>query len=132
MHLNYGSRPIQYVCYFKQSNIFLTLLTVIATIFIGILTQFNFGIWLLETFPGIFSFGLINRGGPTREQMHKFKFSFTMVGNGWAKGETSADIPNKKLVVKVEGVNPVYGATCTALLQSALTVMEEHDKMPST
>lgn len=37
---------------------------------------------------------------------------------------------NKKIVIKVTGDNPGYGATCVALLLSATTILNENKKMP--
>ena len=64
---------------------------------------------------------------------------FEMVFNvdGWKdklsdpgdKYETPMD---KKMVTKVTGRNPGYGATCVALLLSATTILNENSKMPET
>lgn len=37
---------------------------------------------------------------------------------------------NKKIITKVTGKNPGYGATCVALLLAATTILNEKTKMP--
>ena len=118
----------------------------------------NARIWYFQ-FPGFFSLGFVRRQGPTREQMDRFKFSFALVGRGWKcerdlecdatmttiaidEGQTQTQSqnqnqipegePNETLIVKVDGVNPAYGLTNICLLQAALTILEESDRMPSS
>lgn len=35
-------------------------------------------------------------------------------------------------LLQVSGVNPGYGATCTALVYAAYTILKEQNKMPKT
>lgn len=37
---------------------------------------------------------------------------------------------DKKIITKVTGDNPGYGATCVALLLTATTILKEQTKMP--
>lgn len=71
--------------------------------------------------------------------MENTKFSMTFYGEGWPKEDALAEPtdkhtgpPTKKLVTKVTGTNPGYGATCVALLLSATTILKEKSKMPGT
>jgi short subunit dehydrogenase-like uncharacterized protein len=62
-------------------------------------------------------------------------FSITFYGQGWKEKLSEAtdnfDTPvNKKMIMKVSGLNPGYGATCIALLISATTILKESSKMP--
>lgn len=103
----------------------------------GILARFSFGRQLLLNYPKLFSFGFVSHEGPSEEAMNKTKFSLTLYAEGWPKDEGLAeptdkhtDPPTKKLTAKVTGNNPGYGATCIALLVSAVTILKEHKKMP--
>lgn len=87
-------------------------------------------------YPKIFSFGLASHEGPSEEQAENTYFSFTFFGEGWEEKlseptDSHIEAPNKKLIAKVSGKNPGYGATCILLIVSGLTILEEHDKMPN-
>lgn len=67
--------------------------------------------------------------------MNKTKFSITFHGEGWEEKlaeptDQHTTLPEKKLVTKVIGTNPGYGATCAMLVMAALTILKESDKMP--
>lgn len=67
--------------------------------------------------------------------MENTHFSITFKANGWTEklgepGDNHTDPPNKEMITKVTGANPGYGATCTTLLFSAITILNEADKMP--
>ncbi|XP_037946560.1 saccharopine dehydrogenase-like oxidoreductase [Teleopsis dalmanni] len=105
----------------------------------GIMAQFSFTRKLLLDYPRLFTFGFVSHEGPSEIVMNNTHFSFTIKALGWAKSSNLAeptdqykDAPNKSVVVKVSGTNPGYGATCVALLSTAVTILKESDKMPST
>lgn len=61
----------------------------------------------------------------------------TMKAMGWPKTDKLAEPtdqftepPSKSLLIKVTGPNPGYGSTCVALLSTAVTILNESDKMP--
>lgn len=67
--------------------------------------------------------------------MEKTYFSITLKANGWKDKlaeptDKHTEPPNKEVIAKVSGINPGYGATCTMLMISALTVLREADKLP--
>lgn len=69
------------------------------------------------------------------EELDKIKFSITFKAEGWTEKlveptDKHKDPPNKVLITKVSGTNPGYGATCTMLLLSAITILKESDKIP--
>lgn len=60
----------------------------------------------------------------------------TFFGEGWNETlseptDQHTSPPNKKMVVKVSGSDPGYGSTGAALLLSAITILNESDKMPA-
>lgn len=88
--------------------------------------------YFILKFPRVFSLGLASHEGPTKEEMNKTKFTFTLIGKGWSTSqEHHEEPPNKVKILKVRGTNPAYGATVTMFLQSALTILAESDRMPS-
>lgn len=81
------------------------------------------------------SLGWVTHEGPNREEMD-IDFTITLYGQGWSEKlaeptDQHKEQPNKSKIVKVSGNNPGYGATCVFLLQSALTIIQEADKMPN-
>lgn len=63
----------------------------------------------------------------------------TFYGEGWPKEHSLVEPtdqhtgpPTKKMITKVTGTNPGYGATCVALLLCATTILKENLKMPGT
>ncbi|XP_055373745.1 saccharopine dehydrogenase-like oxidoreductase [Condylostylus longicornis] len=137
MYENEKKRPIQMKAYVGFRSLIVTLgVAVFAAIF-GILTRFSFGRNLLLKYPKIFSAGMFSHEGPSEEKTEKTRFSMTFYGEGWPKEEKLAEptdqyktTPSKTIITKVTGKNPGYGATCVALLVSAVTVLKENDKMP--
>lgn len=105
----------------------------------GVLAKSSFGRQLLLKYPKLFSLGFISHEGPSEESMKNTKFSITFHGQGWPKEEALSEptdqhttLPSKKIVTRVTGTNPGYGATCVALLLSAKTILNEKEKLPLT
>jgi short subunit dehydrogenase-like uncharacterized protein len=130
-------RPIQYKAYSQFPYLLICLGLGIAVGFYFLLAQFKFGRDLLEKYPGIFTLGLVKSGGPTREQVENSTFKFILTAYGWSEKlaeptDQHTTPPNKKMRLIVSGENPGYRATAAMMLQSALTILQENDKMPST
>lgn len=69
--------------------------------------------------------------------MKNTKFRITFFGKGWPiddciqEGEQIQETnPNMGIITRVSGTNPGYGATCVALILSAMTIINEAEKMP--
>lgn len=102
-----------------------------------LLSKFSFTRNLLVRHPKFFTFGMASREGPSVETNEHNKFDIIFAGEGWTE---KSDDPlhkfegpmNKKLITKVSAMNQAYGATCVTMLVSALMILKESDKMPST
>lgn len=86
-------------------------------------------------YPKVFSFGAASHEGPPEQKMNNTQFTFLFTGNGWAEKSADSktrqnDDPVKTHVTKVTGINPGYGATCVAVLLSAITILKENSMMP--
>ncbi|XP_034663645.1 saccharopine dehydrogenase-like oxidoreductase [Drosophila subobscura] len=131
-------RPVQMHAYVGfPSWIAAAAVVLFASIF-GLMSKFQIGRTLLLKYPGIFSGGLASRAGPSEDSMERTYFKMTFKATGWAQSERLAEStdqytepPTKTLMVRVSGMNPGYGATCVALLSTALTILRESDKMPN-
>ncbi|XP_014359566.2 saccharopine dehydrogenase-like oxidoreductase [Papilio machaon] len=124
-----NKRPVQFRVYFQ----FPDFLTLVGVLFVGfVLVVFSLTKvtrnWLIQH-PKFFSFGTVT-DDVKEEVMDNTHFQILLYGEGWEKDTDETKPTNKKMVAKVSGTNPGYGATVVALLQSALTVLQHTDKMP--
>ncbi|XP_013164054.1 PREDICTED: saccharopine dehydrogenase-like oxidoreductase isoform X2 [Papilio xuthus] len=129
LHNHTNKRPVQFAVYFHFPN----LLSLLAVLFVGfILVVFSMTKvtrnWLID-YPRLFSFGAVT-DDVKEEVMDNTYFQMLLYGEGWEKGSDETKPPNKKMVAKVSGRNPGYGATVVALLHSALTLLHHTDHMP--
>lgn len=128
-------RPIQFEAYAVFPSLIVSFLVIMVAFLFGILTRFKLGVKLLLDHPKLFSCGFVSHEGPTEEMMKNTHFKFTFFAEGWKEklaepADQHAEPMNKKVTAQVKGQNPGYGATCTALILSALTILKDHDKMP--
>ncbi|XP_075940846.1 saccharopine dehydrogenase-like oxidoreductase [Anarhichas minor] len=85
----------------------------------------------IEPFPSLFSFGLFTKSGPTLEQIEDTCFSVTLFGEGCSEGsDPTQGRPNAKICTQVIGAEPGYVATVSALVQAAVTLLNELHSLP--
>jgi len=129
-----GQRPTQLACYAQFQSIISCFMLMLVGLVFGILANYSWGRTLLEKFPGIFSFGFISKSGVPKEKADNTNFEMTLIGEGWnhrIEDEKTAGKPNRKVTTVVKGKNIGYGATCECIVQSALVILQEMDKMPN-
>jgi hypothetical protein len=128
-------RPVQYSAYMKYPNLLvcfgISLILIVAMLF----SQLKFTRNLLLKYPKLFSLGIISHESPTRAQLEQIKFSFTMIASGWKEKLTEptdehVEAPNKKLKLVITGTNPGYRSAAIILIQTALTILQEKEKLP--
>lgn len=134
---NEKKRPIQVQTYVGFPSMFAAMIVAFIGIVFGIMTKFALGRQLLLNYPKIFSLGFASHEGPSEDKSNAVHFKITIKANGWPSSEKLAeptdqfkDPPSKNMIAKVTGQNPGYGATCVALLLSAVTILQDSDKMP--
>ncbi|XP_043210522.1 saccharopine dehydrogenase-like oxidoreductase [Amphibalanus amphitrite] len=131
-----GWRNIQYSPYVGIGGMLRTVGVTILLAFFGLMASFNFGRTLLEKYPRAMTLGAVSHDGPTREQMAETSFSMTFVASGWKqkapRDEQHSEKPDQSLVARVSGPECGYIATPICLVQSAITILKEADKMPGT
>jgi len=86
-------------------------------------------------YPKIFSLGVFDHEGPTIEEMKRTSFTITLAGKGWDEKlaeptDEYKTAPQKELVVRVSGPEPGYIATPICVVQAALVILREADKLP--
>ncbi len=68
--------------------------------------------------------------------MDETSFALTLAGKGWSEKlaeptDSHASEPEKELVVKVSGPEPGYVATPICMVQAALVILRDADKLPA-
>jgi len=124
-----GERPAQVGCYLQVTSYMYALITIFCGAVFGLLASFSFGRYLLQRFPGFFSFGAVSKEGPSQEMIEETNFVMTLVGHGWPTKATSS-APSRTVTVTVSGRNIGYGSTCECIVQAALVLLQEKDRMP--
>ncbi|KAK6622743.1 hypothetical protein RUM43_008586 [Polyplax serrata] len=133
---NDQERPVQVATYVAFPSFIASIMVLMAAAVFGVLVRFHLGRKLLLAYPDMLSFGFASREGPPENEADNTHFSFTFIAEGWKEKLSEAtdchvEAPNKKMVARVSGTNPGYGATCIFLIMSGLTILEESDKMPN-
>ena len=87
-------------------------------------------------YPKLLSFGVFDHDGPTKEEMNATSFVLTLAGKGWSEKLTEptdahSSNPDKELVVRVSGPEPGYIATPICMVQAALVLLRDADKLPA-
>merc|ERR1712062_269959 len=72
--------------------------------------------------------------GPSRRMAENTNFEMKLYGRGW-QGQDEGSLTDlgpetTEVCVTVKGCNVGYGSTCECLVQSALVILQESDKMP--
>jgi len=127
-------RPTQIQAYFQVSSIFAAIAIMLVGAMFGLLASFRWGRALLEGYPGLFSFGAVSKEGPPKEKADNTNFELTLVGEGWKERvdpDKTSPPPNRRVVTTVKGKNIGYGATCECMVQAALVILQETNKLPS-
>lgn len=132
-HEQERERPIQFNAYFKSGSFWTSIKLIFKMVFLSLMAKMPCSRNSLLNHPKYYTDGYVTKSGPTDIVMNNTFFTFDLIGEGWENG---ADIentkPNKKVVAKVTGVNPAYGATCVALLSCATTIIQERQQLPGS
>lgn len=90
---------------------------------------------MFQQYPRVFSFGAFDHKGPSKEEMDGTSFVLTLAGKGWNEKliepvDTHTNAPEKELVVQVSVPELGYVATPICMVQAALVLLREADKLP--
>ncbi|XP_051920092.1 saccharopine dehydrogenase-like oxidoreductase [Hippocampus zosterae] len=125
--------PVQYGAYAGIGGIGNIIKLMFAGMMFWFLVKFTFGRNLLVKHPEFFSFGLFTKAGPTRKQMESSSFRFAFYGVGYTEGlDPTQGKPNGKICTLVQGPECGYVATPIALVQAALTILNESKALPKS
>uniref|UniRef100_A0A3Q3WRB1 Saccharopine dehydrogenase-like oxidoreductase n=1 Tax=Mola mola TaxID=94237 RepID=A0A3Q3WRB1_MOLML len=123
--------PVQYSAYVGVGGIFSVVKLFCGGLLFWFMAKFSLGRKLLTTFPSFFSFGLFSKSGPTMKQIEDTCFNMTFYGEGYSEGaDPNEGRPNTKICTQVLGTEPGYVATVSALVQAAITLLNELHCLP--
>ncbi|XP_068198507.1 saccharopine dehydrogenase-like oxidoreductase [Antennarius striatus] len=123
--------PVQYSAYVGVGGVFSLVRLFCGGLFFWFMGKFSLGRKLLTMFPSFFSFGFFSKSGPTMKQIEDTSFSLTFFGEGYSEGsDPTQGRPNSKICTQVIGAEPGYVATVSALVQAAVTLLNELHSLP--
>ncbi|XP_011859004.1 PREDICTED: saccharopine dehydrogenase-like oxidoreductase [Vollenhovia emeryi] len=135
LYEKYKERPVQVQVYVT----FTTLLGLLKFLIVGMMATISAptacGRKLLLKHPSLFTLGFITHENPNPEVWKSIRFSVTIKARGWTEKLTGptdkhTNPPNKTVITRVSGVSPAYEATSIMAILSAITILNEADKMP--
>ncbi|XP_075730057.1 saccharopine dehydrogenase-like oxidoreductase [Rhipicephalus microplus] len=129
-----GLKPVQVQTYFCVPGVLKGVgLALLALIFL-LFSWCRCGRWLLMRFPGIFTAGCVKQGGHSKEQALGCSFTLTARGRGWKEklahpGDHPRGRMDHSVTIRMEGPDPAYLTTAVCMVQAAVVVLKEKDKM---
>lgn len=127
----YKEIPVQYGAYAGIGGIPSITKMFLAGMVFWLLVKFSFGRNLLIKFPEFFSFGVFSKAGPSRKQMEGSSFCFAFYGEGYTEGhDPNQGKPNGKIRTVIQGPEAGYVATPIAMVQAAMTILNEPGSLP--
>jgi len=128
LHSERGARPSQIQCYVMFSSLLSAILLMLVGAVFGLLAGRAWGRRLLERWPGLFTLGRVSRRGVPKEIAENTNFELRLEGEGWA-GQTVGQ-PDRRVTTVVAGKNIGYGATCELVVQAAVVLLTETERIP--
>ena len=135
-YIEHNTRPVELFTYFAIGSWFNAIGLGFIGFFVALFAQFSFGRHLLTEYPHVFTFGLVSKDGPTREQVEGASFEMLLVGKGYKKKLSSPEEeplqgPGEAVMkLRVKGPDAAYVATSSFLNQSAVTLLQDRDNIP--
>ncbi|BHF72525.1 hypothetical protein SprV_0401559200 [Sparganum proliferum] len=125
------ANPVQFKPYFGVASLFTALLVLFMGAILGFLAKFEKMRPCLLKYPGLFTFGLVSHEGSTRQQLKDSSFEATFIAKGYARTSDRSAPPDKKLITRIRGPNAGYITCAICVVQAAVTLLHELDKMPN-
>lgn len=126
-------RPVQMRTYVAFDSWLHALAIALFAVLFAVMARFAWGREQLLQHPRFFSGGAFSHQGPTEETQARTRFSVTFRAEGWQDkrdgGESAGGAVDKRMVTRVTGTNPGYGATCVAVVLAAKVVLTEAEKV---
>lgn len=127
-------RPVQFQSYmtFTISRLFHILYM---GFFLLTLSRFEWGRRLLVTHPALFTFNMVKKSPPTREECAATRAEMVLRGKGWSadvlSGQSEPESPpNKTITLSIKGGEPSNIVTAICMVQSALAILVDGEQLP--
>ncbi|XP_010002913.1 PREDICTED: saccharopine dehydrogenase-like oxidoreductase [Chaetura pelagica] len=131
MHTELKETPVQYGAYVNIGGLGSVIKLTFAGILFLLLAKFSSGRKLLIKYPEFFSGGYFTKKGPTQKQMERTTFTMTFFGEGYSEGQDPQNgKPNVKICTEVKGPEPGYVTTPIAMVQAAVSLLEDAACLP--
>ncbi|XP_004853541.1 saccharopine dehydrogenase-like oxidoreductase isoform X2 [Heterocephalus glaber] len=131
LHEMLEESPVQYAPYLAVGGITSVIKLLFAGLFFLFFVKLGIGRQLLIKFPWLFSFGYFSKQGPTQKQIDDSSFTMTFFGQGYTQGlSTDKNKPNIRICTQVKGPEAAYVATPIAMVQAALTLLNDASDLP--
>lgn len=131
LYENLEQSPVQYAAYVAVGGITSVIKLMFAGLFFLFFVRFGIGRQLLIKFPWLFSFGYFSKQGPTQKQMDATSFTMTFFGQGYSPDFCpDKNKPNIRICTQVKGPEPGYIATPIAMVQAAMTLLNDASDLP--
>ncbi|ELK36025.1 Putative saccharopine dehydrogenase [Myotis davidii] len=132
LHENLDQSPVQYAAYVTVGGITSVIKLMFAGLFFLLFVKFGIGRQLLIRFPWLFSFGYFSKQGPTQKQIDAASFTMTFFGQGYSHScPIENNKPNIRVCTQVKGPEAGYIATPIAMVQAAMTLLNDVSNLPS-
>lgn len=126
------ARPVNIETYLLVKSKFWALALMLWVTLVFFFAQFEFTRKIMQQYPDVCSFYMFKNGGPSRQQAKEASFTYWVFGKGWDQSEKPGENPPKKVVVaRCDGPDAGYIGTSGCVLASALTILQDKDKLPA-
>ncbi|XP_029788903.1 saccharopine dehydrogenase-like oxidoreductase isoform X1 [Suricata suricatta] len=133
LHEDLEQSPVQYAAYINVGGITSVIKLMFAGLFFLFFVKFGIGRQLLIKFPWLFSFGYFSKLGPTQRQIDGSSFTLRFFGQGYSQGfGPEKGKPNIRICTQVKGPEAGYAATSIAMVQAAVTLLNDASDLPKT
>ncbi|KAL6260002.1 hypothetical protein P5V15_009909 [Pogonomyrmex californicus] len=131
----YKERPVQVQVYITFKSFFVCLAVAILGMILFFMSRTAYSRNLLLKYPTLFSYGFVGHKNPKLETQKSTHFSIIFKACGWTEKlaepiDKYTNPLNKKVVTKVSGDSPAYEMTSIVAILSAITILNETDKIP--
>uniref|UniRef100_A0A8C5MK92 Saccharopine dehydrogenase-like oxidoreductase n=1 Tax=Leptobrachium leishanense TaxID=445787 RepID=A0A8C5MK92_9ANUR len=131
LYEHHQKTPVHYVSYSVVSGFVSALLLLFAGFLITLLAKIKCGRRLLLKYPDFFSCSAFSDEGPTQRGIKETSFQMRFISKGYSMDKDPVyDIPNMVAYTSVEGPEPAYVTTSIAMVQAAVTMIEEQKLLP--
>ncbi|EFJ37365.1 hypothetical protein SELMODRAFT_77069 [Selaginella moellendorffii] len=127
-------KPVLFGVYLSVKELWRVCFLLLTGFILYVLANFGWGRKLLLSYPEVFTGGVFSKTGPSQEEIDNSSFSMVFVGRGFKDASKvppgKKQQPDMEIITRVTGPEIGYVTTPIILVQAALLVLENRDKLP--